>query len=66
MARRKTFGFDISKPIKRGTLLKQGYFHKSFKYREFVLYPGFLVYYDNENSWKLDITKGVLGVSWLH
>ena len=63
MARRGTFSFDLSKPTKKGRLLKQGGFHKAFKSREFILYPGFLVYYDNENEWRLDITKGQLGVS---
>lgn len=65
MANRKgTFSFDLSKPLKRGQLLKQGAFHKAFKYREFIIYPGFMVYYENENKWKLDLTKGeTLGVS---
>ena len=63
MARRGTFAFDLSQPLKRGTLLKQGAFHKAFKYRYFVLYPGFLVYYDDSQKWKLDVTKGnTLGV----
>ncbi len=62
--RRGTFAFDLSKPVKKGTLLKQGSFHRAFKSREFVLYPGFLVYYDSENKWRLDLTKGeTLGVS---
>ena len=65
-ARRGTFAFDLSKPLKKGTLLKQGQLHKAFKYRYFVLYPGFLVYYDDMKKWKLDITRGeTLGVSWL-
>jgi len=55
--------FDLSKPLKRSNLLKQGAFHKAFKHREFVLYPGFLVYYDSEKSWLQDISKGTeLGV----
>lgn len=62
--RRPTFAFDLSKPRKKGTLLKQGAFHKAFKYRVFILYPGFLVYYKAENDWRLDLTKGdTLGVS---
>ncbi len=44
--------------------MKQGALHKAFKYRFFVLYPGFLVYYDTENKWKVDLAKGeTLGVS---
>ena len=64
MARRGTFAFDLSRPLKKGTLLKQGGIHKAFKHRFFVLYPGFLVYYDDATKWKLDMTRGeTLGVS---
>ena len=46
-------------------MLKQGAFNRAFKNRVFVLYPGFLVYYENETKWRLDLTKGeTLGVSW--
>ena len=62
-ARKATFGFDLSKPSKKAVLLKQGQFHKAFKYRFFVLYPGFLVYYEDEHKWKCDIARGeTLGV----
>jgi len=64
--RRGTFAFDLSKPLKKGMLLKQGQLHKAFKHRFFVLYPGFLVYYDDMSRWKLDITRGeTLGVSYI-
>lgn len=68
MAGRKgTFAFDLSHPVKKGVLLKQGAFHKAFKYRFFLVYPGFLVYYDQESKWLLDLTKGeTLGVSGAH
>ena len=63
-ARRGTFAFDLSKPQKKGILLKQGQRHKAFKHRLFVLYPGFLVYYEDETKWRFDLTKGeTLGVS---
>ena len=43
--------------------MKQGSLHKAFKYRYFVLYPGFLVYYDSETKWRVDLAKGeTLGV----
>lgn len=62
--RKGVFTFDLSHPIKKGVLLKQGAFHKAFKYRFFLVYPGFLVYYDQESRWLLDLTKGgTLGVS---
>lgn len=57
-ARRGTFAFDLSKPVKKAMMLKQGHFHRAFKHRFFVLYPGFLVYYSDENRWATDITKG--------
>ena len=64
MAKRATFAFELAKPSKRGMLMKQGSLHKAFKYRYFVLYPGFLVYYATENKWKVDLAKGeTLGVS---
>ena len=59
-----TFAFDLSKPLRRGYLLKQGQLHKAFKSRFFVLYPGFVVYYADEQKWRFDLTKGeTLGVS---
>lgn len=62
--RKGTFAFDLSKPLKKGQLLKQGALHKAFKHRLFIIYPGFMVYYENETKWKLDLTKGeTLGVS---
>ena len=65
MAHRGTFAFELSKPTKKGILLKQGALHKAFKYRYFVLYPGFLVYYDSEHKWRVDLAKGeTLGVSF--
>ena len=65
MAKRGNFAFDLSRPLKKGTLLKQGGIHKAFKHRFFVLYPGFLVYYDDATKWKLDMTRGeTLGVSY--
>ena len=62
---KRTFAFELSKPTKRGMLMKQGALHRAFKYRYFVLYPGFLVYYDTETKWKVDLAKGeTLGVSF--
>lgn len=62
--RRPTFAFDLSKPVRKGMLLKQGALHKAFKHRYFVLYPGFLVYYSEEGRWRFDVTRGeTLGVS---
>ena len=50
--------FDIANPKKTGCLLKEGRIFKINKAREFILYPGFLVYYEDANSWRLDITRG--------
>lgn len=60
----RRFVFDLRKPIMTGTMLKQGGFHKAFKERYFVLYPGFLVYYDEQTTWHYDLQRGeTLGVS---
>lgn len=52
------FGFDVTKPVKRGFLNKQGKTVQRFRNRFFVLYPGFLVYYDEETKWRRDYTRG--------
>ena len=58
------FAFDVTKPMKTGYLWKMGGVHKSFKQRFFVLYKGFLVYYEDNSKWKFDTTIGdTLGVS---
>lgn len=56
--RRGGFAFDLFQPLKKGVLLKQGAVHTAFKYRFFVLYPGFFVYYEKESKWRQDLTKG--------
>ena len=53
-----TFSFDVTKPVKKGFLNKQGKTIQRFKNRFFVLYPGFLVYYDEETKWRRDYTRG--------
>ena len=55
------FGFDLKRPVRRGYLLKQGGTHKAFKNRYFVLYPGFLVYYNSEDKYVFDVARGTLG-----
>jgi len=52
------FSFDVTKPIKIGFLNKQGKSGSRFKRRFFVVYPGFLVYYDEDTKWRLDYSKG--------
>lgn len=62
---KRQFAFDLTKPLMKGTLLKQGGFHRAFKERYFILYPGFLVYYDEETTWRYDLQRGeTLGVSF--
>ena len=59
----RKFAFNLNKPIMTGRMLKQGGLHKAFKERFFILYPGFLVYYDAETTWKYDLQRGeTLGV----
>jgi len=52
------FSFDVTKPIKMGFLNKQGKSGSRFRRRFFVVYPGFLVYYDEDTKWRLDYSKG--------
>lgn len=60
---RRKFAFDLRKPILKGTILKQGGLHRAFKQRFFILYPGFLVYYDDAQKWQYDLQRGeTLGV----
>ena len=64
---KRRFAFDLRKPIMRGNLSKQGGFHRAFKQRYFILYPGFLVYYDHPDTWKYDLQRGeTLGVRILY
>ena len=59
----KPFTFSLGTPLLKGNLLKQGGFGKLFKKRYFVLYPGFLVYYNDVVAWKTDVARGdTLGV----
>ncbi|XP_065889598.1 uncharacterized protein [Dysidea avara] len=52
--------FDYTKPELHGYMYKQGGVHKAFKKRYFVLYPGYLVYYTDENKYRIDVVKGSL------
>ena len=63
-AQRK-FAFDLNKPIMTGYLGKQGeLFGVTFKQTFFILYPGFLVYYSDKDTWRYDLQRGeTLGVS---
>ena len=61
---RSVFGFDLNKPLRAGWLLKQGGSHKAFKKRFFVLYPGFLIYYNSPDKYKYDVARSTLAVSW--
>lgn len=54
---------DITKPLYKGHIYKQGHGHKSFNKRYFVLYPKLLVYYDHEQDYLRDLERGTLEVS---
>lgn len=63
----RPFPFDVRKPIRCGFLMKMRAKRKSFKRCFFVLYKGFLVYYEDDTKWKFDTTKGdTLGVRAVH
>eukprot|EP00731_Ephydatia_muelleri_P022829 Em0015g412a len=52
------FKFSLENPLLKGTLFKKGSFSTLLKRRFFVLYPSFLVYYDDVHKWKLDVWSG--------
>lgn len=56
-------GVDLSKPIYKGYMYKQGHEHLAFNLRFFALYSAALVYYDNEDHFKRDVFRGTLEVS---
>ncbi len=56
-------GVDLTHPVYRAHLYKQGHFHKSFNKRYFVLYPKVLIYYDHENDYLRDLERKTLEVS---
>jgi len=58
--------FDYTKPELHGYMYKQGGVHKAFKKRYFVLYPGYLVYYADENKYRIDVANGSLQVIEVH
>ena len=61
----RVFNFSLENPLLKGVLFKKGGLNPGFKRRFFVLYPGFLVYYDDVHKWKVDIWRGnTLGVKW--
>ena len=57
------FRFPLDAPALTGTLLKQGEFGLHLSKKFLILYPGFLVFYDNSDRWTLDVKCGTLSVS---
>ena len=62
------FKFDLGTPLVTGTLSKQGR-ARMFNKRFFVLYPDFLVYYNDSCTWQSDVWRrslsGRLGAVYL-
>ncbi|KAL5477411.1 hypothetical protein EMCRGX_G024209 [Ephydatia muelleri] len=54
------FRFPLDAPALTGTLLKQGEFGLHLSKKFLILYPGFLVFYDNSDRWTLDVKCGTL------
>ena len=55
------FKFDLASPLLTGALSKQGH-TKMFSKRFFVLYPDFLVYYNDSCTWQSDVWRRSLSV----
>ena len=58
-----TFKFPLDAPLLSGTLLKQKDFGMRLSKKFVILYPGFLVFYDNAERWALDVKGNTLSVS---
>ena len=63
IAMTSVFRFPLDAPALTGTLLKHGEFGLQLGKKFFILYPGFLVFYDNAEKWKLDVKGDTLSVS---
>ena len=58
------FRFPLDAPALTGILLKQGDFGLHQRKKFVILYPSFLVFYDDAERWKLDVKSGTLSVSF--
>lgn len=56
-------GVDLKKPLHEGYMYKQAHTHHGFNLRYFALYPGVLLYFQDDSDYKRDVKKGSLGVS---
>ena len=53
---------DLQTPIHKGYMYKQSSLFGAFNRRFFALYPGYLVYYENEHDFNVDTARGKLEV----
>lgn len=54
------FNFPLDAPIRTGVLLKQGEFGLRLNKKFCILYPNFLVLYENAERWKMDVKDDTL------
>lgn len=51
-------GVDLRHPILKGYMYKQSHIHKAFNRRFFALYSRVMVYYESENEFYKDVSRG--------
>lgn len=51
---------DLEQPLCQGEVFKQSRTKLSFNKRYFVLYPGFILYYDSKSAYQSDMKTGKL------
>ena len=51
-------GVDLRHPIMKGYMYKQSHVHKAFNRRFFALYNRVMVYYESENEFYKDVSRG--------
>ena len=56
-------GQDLLRPILKGYMFKQSHVHKAFNKRFFALYSRIMVYYEKEDEFLRDASRGTFEVT---
>ena len=55
-------GVDLLNPVLKGYMFKQSHVHRAFNKRFFALYNRIMVYYETENEFLRDASRGTFEV----